>query len=161
MSNKLRITGDNPSPGLLEQYPNWENALDEEDVDGQDETTLRPAEDQSVIVEYGFTAGIVWLNDGRECAAIIEMLDDVSAIQFYLDGKWYRIVRWSRRSGEFERWESYVEHWLPQDQRTCPPLSLDDETFFPLRFASRLPFHKTSSPIKVRILPSGSEEAWS
>lgn len=162
MSNDLRITGDNPSPELLEQYPNWENALDEEGDDGQDETTLRPAEDQSVIGEYvPFTAGIAWLNDGRECAAILEMIDGISGLQFYLDGHWYRVIRWSGRFGEFERWEPFVQEWLPEDERAFAPFSLDDERFFPLRFVSRLPFHKTSSPIRARILPGGGKDAWS
>ncbi len=162
MNSNIRITGDNPSPELLVQYPNWENALDEEGVEDQDETTLRPAEDQSVIGEYvSFTAGTAWLNDGRECPAMIEMVDGVSGIQFLLNESWFRLVRWRGRFGTFERWETYIEDWLPEDQRTSLVFSLADEALFPLRFSSQLPFHKTSSPIKLRILPNGGEEAWS
>jgi hypothetical protein len=35
----LRFTGDFPPLDVLERLPNWENALDEEDVEGQDETS--------------------------------------------------------------------------------------------------------------------------
>jgi hypothetical protein len=136
--------------------------LDEEGEDGQDETTLRPSENQSVIAQYvSFTAATAWLNDGRKCPAIIEMIYDAEGLQFYLEGLWYRVVRRSNRTGQFERWEPYVENWLPEAERHSPPLSLADETVFPLRFASRLPFHKTSSLIRIKIFADGSEETWS
>lgn len=161
MSSNVRITGDNPSPGLLEQYPNWENTIGEEGVEGQDETTLRPSENQSVIAEYvSFTAATAWLNDRGECPAIIEMIYDVAGLQFYLEGQWFRLVRWSDRNRRFQRWEPFVEHWLPETERCSPLLSLADDKVFPLRFASRLPFHKTSSLIKIKILSDGSEETW-
>lgn len=160
--SRIRITGDFPSLELLERFPNWENALDEEGIEGQDETTIRPAKDQSLIGEYvPFTAGTVWLNDGRECQAVIEMIDDVSAIQFYLDRFWFRVIRWNGQAGHSVGWEPYIEDWLPEDQRSNPGFSLADAKLFPLRFASRLPFYKTSLPIKLRILPSGGEEVWS
>ncbi|MCR4415583.1 MAG: hypothetical protein NUV77_24490 [Thermoguttaceae bacterium] len=160
MSNGVRITGDNPSPELLEKYPNWEYALDEEDVPGQDETTLRPAENQSLITEdVAFTAATVWLNDGRECPAIIELCRGVAGVQFFLDGRWYRLVRCVDRFEQFERWEPFVEDWLPEEERS-PSVSLSDQAFFPLRFSSRLPYYPTSLPIRTRILPDGGEEAW-
>lgn len=162
MSDHVRITGDNPSPSLLEQYPNWENAFDEEDVEGQDETTLRPSEDQSVIGEFvSFTAATVWLNSGQQCPAIIELADHVDGVQFYLEGKWYRIVRWVARTGDFDRWEPYVEHWLPEEERDSPRFFLADTRFFPLRFESRLPHYRTSAHIRTTILSSGGEETWS
>ncbi len=160
MSNELRITGDNPTPELLEKYPNWEYALDEETVPDRDETTLRPAEDQSLIGQYvPFTGGTVCLNDGRECPAIIELIHGVAGIHFHLGGRWYRLLRSVDRFGQFERWEPYVEDWLPEEER-FPSVSLSDETFFPLRFASRLPYFATSAPIKARIAPDGTEQPW-
>jgi hypothetical protein len=45
----LRFTGEWPPQSLWSKYPNWEYALDEEDEPGQDETTLRPSENQSNI----------------------------------------------------------------------------------------------------------------
>ena len=161
MCNNLRLTGENPSPELLEQYPNWEYALDEEAVDGQDETTLRPAEDQSIIGEYVCrTAGTAWLNNGQDCPAIIEMVDGVGGVEIYLEGQWYRIVRWVDRFDQFERWEPFVEDWLPEEER-CPSFSLADVTVIPLRFASRLPYYRTASPIRTKIVTDGGEETWS
>lgn len=161
MSTNLRITGDNPSPELLDRYPNWEYALDEEGVEGQDETTLRPSENQSVIGEYdAITAGSVLLNNGQECPAIIEMIDGVAGVQFYLEGRWFRIVRRVTRSGEFDRWEPFVEHWLPESKRHFPALPLTDDNVFPLHFSSRLPYYKTSSVIRTRIVSDGGEETW-
>ena len=159
MVRDLRLTGENPSPGLLERYPNWENALGEEGEDGQDETTLRPADEQTVIERYlPFTAATAWLNDGRACPAMIELLiSGVSALQLYLAGQWYRIVRHTDRFEQFERWEPYVESWLPEEERTCGALSLNDCSVFPLRFVSRLPYYKTSSPITTTIAASGGE----
>jgi hypothetical protein len=160
MRDPLRITGDWPSPVLLDRYPNWENALDEEGVEGQDETTLRPSDDQTVIgASVPLSAGTVWLNDGRACPAIIEMVEGVGGVNFQLDGQWFRVIRWADRAGQFDRWEPYVEDWLPEKER-CPSVSLADARVFPLRFATRLPHYKTSSLIKVEILSSGGEQTW-
>jgi hypothetical protein len=159
MSSPLRLTGENPTPELLKKHPNWEYALDEEEVDGQDETTLRPAEVQSAIVEYVCkTAATAWLNNGCECPAIIELVDGVGGAQFYFEGRWYQIIRWTDQYGQFVRWEPYVENWLSEDERT-PSFRLTDEKFFPLHFASHLPYHQTLSPIKTTILQDGGEDA--
>lgn len=161
MYNNLRLTGENPSPELLEQYPNWEYALDEEAVEGQDETTLRPAGDQRVIGEYVcFTACTVWLNNGQEWPAFIELNDGVGGVQILMEDQWYRLRRLVDRFEQFERWEPYVESWLPEEERDFLPLSLADGSVFPLRFASRLPYYRTSLPIRVTIVPGGGEEAW-
>ena len=160
MSNDLRFTGDFPPPGLFEKYPNWEYALDEEGIDGQDETTLRPSEDQSVIGEYvSFTAGTAWLNNGHECPVIIELVDGVAGINFYLEGRWNRLLRSVDRFRQFERWEPYVEDWLPEEERS-PSLRLSNEKIFPSRFASRLAHYVTSLPIRTKILLDGGEETW-
>jgi hypothetical protein len=51
---------------LWQKYLNWEYALDEEEIDDQDETTIRPAANQSQIDEdITFTAGDVTTVDGR------------------------------------------------------------------------------------------------
>ena len=61
----LRFTGDFPPLDVLERFPNWENALDEEEVEGQDETTIRPTEEQHVLTpEVVFTAGVIIQADG-------------------------------------------------------------------------------------------------
>lgn len=160
MSDRLRITGDWPSPDLLAAYPNWENALDEECEDDQDETTLRPSEDQSVIGEYTpFTAATAWLNDGQECPALLEMVGGVAALNVHLDGQWYRLVRQVDQFNQFERWEPYCEDWLPEEERS-PLLAILDSAVSPLRFSSRLPYYATSAHIRMVISADGGEETW-
>lgn len=160
MSNPLRFTGDWPPPHLLDEYPNWEYALDEEGLEDQDETTIRPAENQTVIEEYvPFTAATALLPDGRQFPAIIELLDGVAGLDIYVDNDWYRLVRCVDRFNQFLQWEPYVEEWRPEGER-CPSFSLADKACFPLRFVSRLGYTVDSAPIKIQISPDGSEEPW-
>src|SRR5262245_58348279 len=80
MAKKLRFTGEWPPQQYWSQFPNWENALDEEDEPAQDETTLRPAEEQTYIAEYtSFTTGNATLADGRTAPALIEVLGGTPA----------------------------------------------------------------------------------
>ena len=66
MEERLRFTGNNPPVGLWPRYPNWQNAYDEEGVPGQDETTLRPADNQQVIDDdVSFSAGDAALANGQ------------------------------------------------------------------------------------------------
>ena len=160
MNSELRITGEWPSPELLKRFPNWENALDEEGLEGQDETTLRPSVNQTVIEKYvPFSGGIARLNNGQECPAIIELYLDigVGGLNFQSGGQWYRIVRVVDRFEQFDRWEPYVEEWLPVGERS-PSVSLSDEQYFPLQFLSYRPYYRNSMPIRTTILPDGGEE---
>lgn len=152
MKSELRITGDNPSPEQLEAFPNWENALDEEDVEGQDETTLRPAEDQTVIGEYvSFTAGTVWMREGdaeRAFPAILEPEPGgVFAVQFFVDEDWQRVTRKWVAHGTFDGWEIF------QDEGS-------EVIFFPMKVESRLPHHASGQRFRLMIAADGREEAW-
>ena len=109
MNANLRFTGENPPPELLSEYPNWENAYDEEGVEGQDETTLRPAENQSVIEEYtSFAAAEVVLNSGQKCPALIYMIEETAGLDVYVRGKWHYINRKTDRFHQFLCWEPLV-----------------------------------------------------
>jgi len=151
MTSTIRLNAENPTPEQLIEFPNWENALDEEDVEGQDETTLRPSDDQSEIGEYvSFSAGTVWLNGGAECPALIEpTIGGVFAVQFLLRGHWYRINRKWVSFKKFEGWEAFLGEF-----------ELSDPEFAPLRFASHLPYYLTGEPFKLIIAPDGSEQPW-
>ena len=160
MNNELRLTGEWPSPELLNTIPNWENAFDEEGVEGQDESTIRPAPNQSTVDnEILFTAATALLPMGRECPAIIELVDGVAGLNVYLDDQWYRLVRCVDRFNQFQLWDPDPQAWLPEGARS-PSLTFADRQVFPLRFVSRLPLAASSSPIKIRILPDGGEEPW-
>jgi len=69
-----RYTGGWPPPVVLDEIPNWQNALDEEGVPGQDESTIKPAENQRTITDDAeYTAADVVVADGRETPALIEL----------------------------------------------------------------------------------------
>ena len=53
-----RFTGRPPPAEFLLRLPNWEFALDEEGVDGQDEYTLRPAREQGFLSDETFATAV-------------------------------------------------------------------------------------------------------
>jgi len=70
----MRFTDIYPPVELWETTPNWSYAIDEEGRRGQDETTLKPAKNQTVITEdVDYTAGEVWLPDETCHAALIQV----------------------------------------------------------------------------------------
>ena len=149
-SKRIRVTGDFPPLRYLDKYPNLENALDEEGVEGQDETTLRPARVQRVITtDTTFTAGEVFSGDGRRFIAILEVpnwgrLDGVTT---FGDGKpvWY--VFYSRAE---EKWITCVAAQLPKIVRA------PDVSIFPLIIKSRLPNEMTGKPLNIVVQADGS-----
>jgi hypothetical protein len=151
--DRWRFTGENPPPELLVRYPNWEYALDEEEVEGQDETTLKPEEQQKVIGEFtAFTGGVATLADGRELPALIETISgEVWGFQVYdSEGVWRLTYEPNSKW-----WQPYVESWLPVEQR-CHSVSLADERLFPLRVRSTLPRQATNKPWEVTINRAGA-----
>jgi len=148
-----RFTGENPPPELLVRYPNWDYALDEEDVEGQDETTLKPEEQQEVIGEFtAFTGGLATLADGRELTALLEVISgEVWGFEIYdPDGIWRLTYE-----PDTNRWQPYVESWLPIEQR-CHSVSLANERLFPLRVRSTLPRHDSQEAWEVTINRAGT-----
>lgn len=149
---KLRYTGDWPPPKVLKQYPNWEMAYDEEGVDGQDDTTLRPEEDQSVIsCDTAHTAGDVRMADGRTFPAIITVFFWPPTSCSFHDGK-----RWWAIQKIKGKWEPYSQDYLPGSKRE-KNLDLKDKTIFPLRIQTRLP-HWSGKRWKIEIHPDGKEK---
>jgi hypothetical protein len=68
----MRFTEVWPPKELWQATPNWRHALDEEGVSDQDETTIKPAQEQRFIAkEVDFTAGEAWLPDDRVIPVII------------------------------------------------------------------------------------------
>ncbi len=75
VEERLRFTGQAPPPGLLERYPNWQNAYEEEGMPEQDETTLRPADNQSTIDDIvSCTAGDAIFASGQRLPALLVVL---------------------------------------------------------------------------------------
>lgn len=133
----FRYTGDFPPLDVLDRFPNWESALDEEDVEGQDETTLRPAEAQHVLTpDVVFTAGVITQADGTRLPAILEVpCGAIDGLTAYVGHDW----GWTLRLlGSPPQWVPLVFEWLPEEDRP-PSVSLSDPDVFPLIVESILP----------------------
>jgi hypothetical protein len=153
--NRLRFTGEDPPQDLWPEFPNWEYALDEEDVEGQDETTLRPASVQDRITdEVAFTVGLARCSNGRQLPALLEVCDQrVDGVTAYPpSGKPWRLAR----LGQPSRWTPYLESWLPEEKRSFAPVSLAESELFPLIIESRLPT-SAGSTIRLIVHPNGHE----
>ena len=153
MGERIRVTGDFPPLHYLEKYPNWENALDEEDVEGQDETTLRPAKIQNIITtDTTFTAGDLTSSNGRKFLAILEVrffsgqLDGVTAFRDS-EPLWY--VFYSRVE---KKWITCMAGQLPKI------VPVQDMSIFPLTIKSRLPREITGKPHHIVVQADGSSE---
>jgi hypothetical protein len=136
---------------LWTRFPNWEYALDEESTPGQDETTLRPADELRFMIEFGFTAGDVELADGRRLPAFLSVngtVDGVTAFTSDSDG-------WSiQKLGAPPRWVCSRQDWLPEEQRS-PTVSFSDGDVFPLRVRSRLPARNSGQRLDFTLTPDG------
>ena len=154
MPKRIRYTGNWPPPKVLERYPNWEMAYEEEGMDGQDETTIRPQAEQSVITfDTVHTAGDVWLADGRTYPAIITVISGPPEACSFHDGKRWWTIKTFRK-----KWEALVQTYLPENKRE-KPLDLKDKSTFPLRIRTRLP-RENGKPWQIEIRPNGSEKEW-
>jgi hypothetical protein len=149
---KLRFTGEWPPPGLWKQYPNWESALEEEGEPGQDETTLRPSEEQRFVISFGFTAGEVEQANGQRLPALLSVCDEIDGVTAFTS----ETGGWSiQRLGRPARWVCTVEDWRPEAER-APSVSLEDPSVFPLRVRSLLPVRETGKLLEFTIRADGS-----
>ncbi|MBV9851882.1 MAG: hypothetical protein JO250_19620 [Armatimonadetes bacterium] len=148
MVEKLRFTGDWPPQQYLNQYPNWSNAWDEEEEEDQDETTLRPSDEQGYIdEETAFTVADATLADGRTFLAIVQVdYGDPQEIDVFEAESPWRL----RFSLPDQKWVPFVQSWLPMPQR-MPSVSPNDSHIFPLRVVSRLPKTPGGAPVDIRI----------
>jgi hypothetical protein len=130
----LRFTGRLPTEAAMRQFPNWEFALEEEGLPDQDETTLRPGEDQSVIDwDTACTAAIATTPNGTELMVILRgdgmsMHSEVSGV----DG--LHVLR----GGRTYEVELFPGAWRPEEG-TTEPLRFFDPEMVPLRITSVLP----------------------
>lgn len=153
MPKPLRYTGDWPPPEVLRGYPNWVFAYDEEGEEGQDETTVKPEDQQAFITtETQLTAGRLFLADGHTLPAIICMENGSPVGVSAFEGRWTWSV-W--RDGRTKAWRPATEDYLPESER-LPSVSLSDARVFPLRFATLLPYGRGGQPWQIEIRPDGS-----
>lgn len=150
----LRYTGEWPPQDILERYPNWEYAHDEESIEGQDETTIRPSAVQSDLASgVAYTAGSVTQANGERLPAILELESGkIEGVTVYTRGAW----AWAlRRLGRAGAWTPITYEWLPESERP-PSIELSDPTVFPLVIESKLPASIGKPPVSVFIQRSSS-----
>jgi hypothetical protein len=147
MRKKYRYTGEWPPLHVLNEFPNWEYALDEEGIEGQDETTIRPELEQNHITRNTvFTAGKVTQADGSAREAILTLINgDIDAVDIFInETDCWRVYR--TPSG----WQPFEEDWLPENQR-MPVVLLTDSSVFPLHVRSVLTMGGTGKPLEIVI----------
>jgi hypothetical protein len=147
----LRFTGEWPPHQLWKAFPNWEYAFDEEELPGQDETTLRPSDNlESIDDDVVFTVGEITLSDGRSLPALLELLYGeivgVTAFTSNANGWSVRLV------GSPAKWTCVFEDWLPPEERS-PYVTSDDSSVFPAFATSRLNCTATGSQLTCQIAP--------
>lgn len=148
---KLRFSGEWPPPDLWKQYPNWEPALEEEGEPDQDETTLRPSDEQRFVIDAGFTAGEVEQANRQRLPALLSMSGEVDGVTAFTSER----GGWSiQRLGKPARWVCTIEDWLPEAERS-PSVSLEDPLVFPLRVRTLLPARETGKPLEFLIRADG------
>lgn len=152
MEERLRFTGENPPVELWDRFPNWQNAYEEEGLPGQDETTLRPADNQQIIDdEVTFTVGNAILASGETVATLLGILcGELDWVYVYpnlqSDACW--VLRLDVPS---HRWVAMNDDWFLQSNERLLPVPIADQNVFPLRVASRLPLQRTGQLIAVDI----------
>jgi hypothetical protein len=151
VAKRYRFTGENPPPKLWRRYPNWQYALDEEDIPDQDETTIRPADNQQTIDEYVcLTAGDAVLASGRTVPALLALDSGESySVDVYPDptqDDWWML----RFDAPYNKWFAMNDDQFLQ--RPCIlPVPLDKPGVFPLRVTSRLPLDSSGEPIVIEV----------
>lgn len=157
MPNPLRYTGEFPPVDVIQQYPNWDYALEEEGIDGQDESTLRPEPEQSCITNVtAFTAGDILLASGENLLGLIEVIGcKTYSVEVFEGNSSWRVLLYPPTG----KWQPYIEDWLPENERR-QSVALADPRVFPLRVASRLPLNTTGVPWRIEIRPDGTGAPW-
>lgn len=146
---KFRFTGTLPTKRAVGRYANWILALDEEGLAGQDETTLRPDDDQEKISKHTMGTAVVAVGpDGKQ---------RVGLLYGYLDlwhgpeqADWLHIFRGTRRLDI----KLKAKFWWPDE--TAPTLHYNDFAELPLRATSVLPSAKSRKHFQLTLMPGGS-----
>ena len=138
MTNKeFRYTGDFPPTNVLEEFPNWEYALDEEGDQGQDETTIRPAVEQTFIgPSAAYVSGSAIQADGTRIIVMLALIREaIQGVTALLNNEWSWEIQ---KIGQPAVWRSNTFDWIPAESRP-PSVSLSDANIFPLTVESTVP----------------------
>jgi len=155
VEERLRFTGENPPVGLWPRFPNWQNAYEEEGFPDQDETTLRPADNQETIDDdVSFTAGDAVLANGQIVPAMLGVLScELGWIYVYpdpsLDVCW--VLSFHVPS---QRWTAMNDVWFLQGDGLVR-VPVENSSVFPIRVTSRLPLQRKGEIITLEIESPG------
>jgi hypothetical protein len=145
---KLRFTGTLPTKLAVERFPNWTLALDEEGLPGQDETTLRPGDDQEKISSDTIgTAVVVVGPDGKQQLGLLYGYLNLWRGPEHAD--WLHLFSGTRRLDI----KLQANFWWPDE--TAPTLHYNDFAELPLRVKSVLPTAKSRKHLQLTLMPSG------
>jgi hypothetical protein len=160
VSERLRYTGANPPPSVWAQFPNWQNAIDEEGEPDQDETTLRPADNQQFIDDdVSFAAGDAEFAEGLKVPALLSLIaGELGWVYVYPEPD--RDACWVVRHDEpSQRWVAMNESWFLEGDEGLMPVPLDRSERLRMRVTSRRPLLATGRPLVAEISLSGSPAA--
>jgi hypothetical protein len=131
----------------LEKFPNWKQALDEEGERGQDETTLKPDDEQRHIGEQtqSTAADAIFPNGRKHTAVLSATMDLWKGDVEYLSVYGGRSVWQVDLCGS--RWTASL--WA-EDTRTP-----GDDSVFPLRVVSRVPSILDDRPLSFTLMADG------
>jgi hypothetical protein len=159
VEERLRFAGENPPIRLWTRYPNWRNAIEEEGLPGQDETTLRPADNQqSIDDDVNFTAGDAVRANGQRVPAMLGLLSgELGWVYVYPDPSEDTCWMLSFHMPS-QRWVAMNDDlFLQGDGLTRVPVG--NSGVFPLRVTSRLPLDRTGEIIAAEIEVPGIRES--
>lgn len=147
---KLRFTGTLPTKRAVERFPNWVLALDEEGEPGQDETTLRPDDEQGRISKETVCAAVAAEGpDGKRQLGMLYGYLDLWRGPEHAD--WLHVFKGARRLDV----KLLPKLWWPHE--TAPTLHYNDFAVLPLRVITVLPGARMR-PYRLTLMPGGSVE---
>lgn len=145
---RLRFTGEAPPPELLESIPNWSHCLDEEYVEGQDESTLRPDTEQSFITDDTAATAVVGTDAaGRAVTGLL--FCDMMRVGL-AESLWIRPGNKGPSVSIYTNMKDDKGAFHGFDELTTAGISL------PLRLTTRVPLHPGAAVSRVEITASGS-----
>lgn len=146
--SKIRYTDQFPPVDIVIKYPNWTDCLDEEAVEGQDESTIRPDKVQNIIGDGAlYTAAKVIYPDGSEHIGLLFaaacLNDDGPETLFILEPEF----EWGIEILDDNEW---VESDLTENT-----ISSKDKTRLPMMVKSLLPLPDKKTYIEFKVENSG------
>ena len=151
MEERLRFTGENPPVDLWSRFPNWQSAYDEEGLPGQDETTLRPADNQVTIDDdVTFTAGDAVLANGQRVPALLGVLSGELGWVYVYPEPSQEICWMVTFDVPSQRWAAMNDEWFLESAEVIR-VPVKDSAVFPMKVMSRLRLDSSDRQISTTI----------